>query len=129
VKAPCLRKGVIIGRAASAVNELYTQLTVLDIPDKAITEVAFHELKKSLGPLRRNLKSAPEIQMLEAATKKLEKNLYQKSSKEDRKADVKEIQTNFRKAVEAGFKDCGAPGISASDMADLMGDNAYYVEK
>jgi soluble cytochrome b562 len=129
---PCLRKGVAVGRVVAAVNELYTQITVLDEADISITQGAVNELKKSLGPLKRNLKgAAPEIEAINQATKVIDQALRGKPEQTaltHLKAEVKAIQTNFRKAVKTGFSDCGAPTISGFDMANLMDDHAYYVE-
>lgn len=129
---PCLRKGVAIGRVAAAVNELYTEITVLDEADIAITQGAVKELKKSLGPLKRNLKGAvPEIEAIIQATKVIDQALRgnpEQVALPHLKAVVKSIQTSFRKAVKTGFSDCGAPKISDSEMAYLMEDNAYFVE-
>lgn len=132
LKLPCVRKGVVIGRAACAVNDLNTQLSVLDAPDPAIARGAAQDLVGSLPSLRRGLRTAgAELAEFGAAAESLEKALRAKPETwrpQDLKAGLKAVQHGFRKAVRAGFAECGAGGISDAGLAELVGDNAYFLE-
>lgn len=132
VKVACLRKGVVIGRVSHALNELHTQHDVLDDPDLEISRGAINDLKDSLRPLRKNLRtSAEEVRLIEAGVKNVSKLLRGKPKKEALEATKKElfeIRTNFRKAVQKGFADCGAPKIASYDMNDFMNDSAFWYD-
>lgn len=132
LKVACLRKGVVIGRASHALNELHTQHDVLDDPDLEISRGALEELKGTLRPLRKNLRtSAEEVRLIEAGVKNVSKLLRGKPKKEALEATKKElleIRTNFRKAIQKGFSDCGAPKLSSYEMNDLTGDSAFYYD-
>lgn len=133
LKLPCIRKGVVVGRAACSVNDLNTQLAVLDTPDPAIARGAANDLVGCVSSLRRSLRNAgAEIDELAAASLGLVKALRSKPATwraGELKSGLKTIQRVFRKAVKAGFAECGAPNISDSDVADLMGDHAFYLER
>lgn len=133
LQAPCLRRGVVVGRAACSVNDLNTQLVVLTEADPMITRGALKDLRGSITALRRGLRAAPaEIQALDDAAARLEKGLRGKPATwlyRDLRAELRLMQESFRKAVKAGLAECGADGLSPTGMAVLVDDNAFLIEE
>lgn len=130
LKVSCLRKGVVVGRIGQALNELHTQVDIIDETDLEISRGALSEIKSSLGPLKRHFRtSAEEVRLIDAGVKKMSKLLKGNPSPETlavAKTELKEIRTNFRKAVQTGFSECGAPNKDAYEIRELVDDNAYY---
>jgi predicted DNA-binding protein (UPF0278 family) len=133
IKAVCLRKGIVAGRVATAINEIYLQTDVFDELDIPVTRNSLKEIKSAITPLRRNFRTASqEVQAIDAGVKKMEKTLRGKSheiSRDNLKLEAKEMRTNFRKVLRAGFTDCGASKIDRFDIFGFVGDNSYYADE
>lgn len=133
IKAVCLRKGIVAGHVATAINEIYLQLDVFDELDIPATRNSLKDIKGTISSLRRNFRTASqEIQAIDAGVKKMEKTLRGKSheiSRDYLKLEAKEMRTNFRKVLRAGFTDCGASKIERYDIFRLTGDNSYYADE
>jgi hypothetical protein len=130
-RVACLRKGVVVGRASQALNELHIEHDVAENPDLAISRGALDELKGTIRPLRKNLKtSGEEVRLIEAGVKNVSKLLRGKPNKEAldaTKKELREIRRNFRKAVQKGFSECGA-NMSTHDISHFTNDNAFYID-
>jgi len=128
--ASCLKKGVVLGRIGQALSELHLELDISQHTDVGHTRAAVDELKNTIRPLKKSLRSsAEEVRLIEAGVKKMSKLLKGNPSREtlaSAKVELKEIRTNFRKAARTGFSDCGAPKIEWYETADLLNDNSYY---
>lgn len=133
IKASCLRKGVVAGRVASAINEIYLQTDVFDELDIQVTRSLVKDIKGTITSLRRNFRTAaPEIQAIGAGVQKIEKALRGKPTDLTRdylKAEAKEMRTNFRKVLRAGFGECGARRTDPYDIYEFTGDNAFYADE
>lgn len=131
-KVACLRKGIAVGRASHALNELYIEHEVLDSPDLLISRGALEELKGTIRPLRKNLKtSGEEIGLIDAGVKNVSKLLRGKPKKEAldaTKKELREIRANFRKAVQKGFSECGKSNMDMYDINHFTNDNAFYTD-
>jgi hypothetical protein len=129
----CVRKGVVVGRAACTVNILYTQIEVIDKPDAVTSWNSVQDLRESFGSLRRGLPTAAaELDAMEAAANDLHKAMSGKPASwrsDELKEGLRRVQKSFRKAVKAGFVECGVPAIKDFDLAELMADDAYLIEK
>jgi hypothetical protein len=132
LKVACLRKGVVVGRASHALNELYIEHEVLDSPDLDMSRGALDELKGTLRPLKKNFKtSVEEVRLIEAGVKNVSKLLRGKPKKEAldaTKKELREIRRNFRKAVQKGFTECGGSSMSTYDINHFTNDNAFYTD-
>lgn len=131
-KTACLRKGVVAGRVIGALNELYTQVIVLDEVDLEISRGAIKDIKSNLGALKRNFKTSPEeVRAIDDGVGRIQKALRGKVDEVTRdqlKAEVRAVQTNFRKAAKTGYLNCGAPNMEAHEIAYLMRDHAFHVD-
>lgn len=136
----CLRKGVVAGRVVTALNDLYTQIVVLDKGAMDISRGAIKEIKKDLGALKRNFKSAPEevgaIRSRIGTVAKLIRHKDDPASREILRTDIKDMQKNFRKALGKGLRDCGSVirdgdlyDINYTSIADVTDDHGYYAAR
>jgi hypothetical protein len=132
--ASCVKKGVVLGRVGQALSELHMGIDFEYIDDIGKIRLAVDELKNTIRPLKKNLRSsAEEVRLMEAGVKKMSKllqvpDILSHEALAFAKVELKEIRTQFRKAVRTGFSDCGAPKIEAYETADLLNDNAYYID-
>lgn len=133
IKASCIRKGVVAGRIAANLNELYTQISVLEDVDIYVSKEAITEISKSLGSLKRNFRSAAaEVQEIDESTRKISKALRSAADptvRQELKTELQQMQTNFRKVLKAGYTDCGSSKADPHDIARITDDNAFYTDK
>jgi len=126
LKASCIRKGIVLGRLADCMNEIYSETAVFEETDVRLTKGLLKDVRKLVGPLKKNFKGAAEaVKALEAGTKKLELDFKAKSgvSREQIQADAKEVRENFRKVVRSALSECGAKA-GFQDVIGFTGDVA-----
>ena len=132
MKVSCLRKGIAIGRIGQALHELHIQVDIAGETDIYSSQGALGEIRNSLGPLRKNLKtSSEEVRRIGEGVQKMSKLLKGNPTLEMMtyvKAELREVRENFRKAVQAGFSDCGAPKLSDYEKSSLTQDHAHYID-
>jgi chromosome segregation ATPase len=133
MKVSCLRKGIAIGRIGQALHELHMQVDIAGETDIYQTHGALAEIKGSLRPLKKNLRTSPEeVKRIGEGVQKISKLLKGKNITLETmtyvKAELREVRENFRKAVQAGFSDCGAPRLSDYDKTHLTQDHAHYTD-
>jgi len=130
MKVVSLRKGIPIGRIGQALSELHIEVDVSDEIDLEKSRGALGEIKNSLKPLKKNFRTSPEeVRKIGEGVQKITKLLKGKPTPETKafvKAELREVREHFRKVVQTGFADCGAPNMSDYQKADLVQDNAYY---
>lgn len=132
MKVSCLRKGIAIGRIGQALHELHIQVDIAGETDIYQSQGALAEIKGSLRPLKKNLKTAPEeVRRIGEGVQKISKLLKGDPTLETMtfvKAELREVRENFRKAVQTGFRDCGVPNLSDYQKAELTQDHAHYTD-
>lgn len=132
MKVSCLRKGIAIGRIGQALHELHIQVDIAGETEIYASQGALNEIKSSLGPLKKNLKtSAEEVRRIGEGVQKISKLLKGNPTLETMayvKAELREVRENFRKAVQAGFTDCGAPKLPDYEKSSLTQDHAHYTD-
>lgn len=132
MKVSCLRKGIAIGRIGQALHELHIEVDVTEDIDLFKSRGALGEIKDSLGSLKKNLKTSPEeVRKIGDGVQKISKLLKGTPTREaltSVRTELREVRENFRKVVQSGFVECGAPNLSDYQKAELTQDHAHWTD-